>query len=235
MPEIEISTPGHVLAGYLALPVGEGPWPGMVVLHDAWGQTADNRGFADWFAAAGYIAVAPDLYAWRSRLKILCIQATVREMLARKGPAYDDIEAVRASIAQRPDCTGKIGVIGFCMGGGFALALAAPGRGFAASSINYGMVPRDAAAMLRGACPVIGSFGARDVSLKGAAARLEAALTANGVDHDVKEYPDASHAFLNQHSGTTGWIMTRIGMAYHAPSADDAKARILGFFARHVR
>lgn len=235
LPEITIAGPEHTLQAYLRLPAGQGPWPGVVVLHDAMGQTADNRRHVDWLASAGFIAVAPDLYAWRKKLKVLCIQATIREMAARTGPAYDDIEAVRSTIATRDDCTGKVGVIGFCMGGGFALALAAPGRGFAASSVNYGMLPKDAESLLQGACPVIGSFGARDLMLKGAAARLESALESNGVAHDVKEYPDASHAFLNAHGGGIGWVMARIGMGYHEPSAADARARIIAFFDRHLR
>jgi carboxymethylenebutenolidase len=120
------------------------------------------------------------------------------------------------------------------MGGGFAL-LTAPGGGFAASSINYGTVPKDAQEILKGACPVIGSFGARDYTLRGAASRLEKALRLNGVEHDVKEYPDAGHAFMNIHGGALGWVMVRIGMGYHQASAADAQSRILEFFSHHLQ
>ncbi len=86
------------------------------------------------------------------------------------------------------------------MGGGYALALA-PGRGFAASSSNYGGCPKDAERLLAGACPIVASYGGKDRSPMGyrAADRLERALTANGVDHDIKVYPDAGHGFLNKH------------------------------------
>ena len=232
MNEIDISTPNHSLRAYLREPLGEGSWPGVVVLHDALGQTDDSRRQVDWLAASGYLAIAPDLYSWASTP--VCLIAVTRSMLARKGATFEDIEATRSFLARRDDCTGKIGVIGFCMGGGFAL-LTASMVAFAASSVNYGMVPRDAETLLQEACPVVGSFGARDFTLRGAASRLENALAVNGVDHDVKEYPDAEHAFLNIHSGATGWVMARIGMRYSEASAADARARILAFFKKHLR
>ena len=75
------------------------------------------------------------------------------------------------------------------MSGGSALLLA-PDHGFAASSVNYGTVPKDAETFLAGACPIVGSYGAKDWTLRGAADRLERALTADGIEHDIK-YPGA--------------------------------------------
>ena len=154
-------------------------------------------------------------------------------MTARRGTAFDDIEASRAWLAERSDCTGRTGVIGFCMGGGFAL-LCATRQGFDASSVNYGPVPRDADFLLRGTCPIIGSYGGQDGMMKGAAARLDAALQVNGIEHDIREYPDAGHAFLEVHSGPLGWIMARLGMRFHEASAADARRRILVFFGQHL-
>ena len=117
-----------------------------------------------------------------------------------------------------------------------ALALMAASRGFDAAAPNYGPLPKDPEAVLRGACPVVASFGRRDLGLRGAAARLEQALTAAGVEHDVVEYPDAGHSFLNRHNAGPFSIVEKVaGFSYHEPSAEDAWARILRFFETHLR
>ena len=110
--------------------------------------------------------------------------------------------------------------------------------------MNYGSLPKHLETFLAGACPVVASYGAKDRMLRGAAGRLEVALDANGVAHDVKEYPDAGHSFLNDHDYDTmaaplrvlGPIFGRFtGTAYHEPSAVDARRRILAFFDEHLR
>jgi carboxymethylenebutenolidase len=221
------------LRGYLAVPpVGEGPWPGVVVVHEIFGLTDDTRQQADRLAAAGYLALAPDLFTAGGALR--CVRATLQALTRGQGPAFGDIEAARKALAERTDCTGRVGVIGFCMGGGFALVTAP--RGFDAAAPNYGPLPEDLDEALQGACPVVASYGGRDRSLPGAAAGLEASLTRLGVPHDVEEYPRAGHSFMNRHNGGPLVPLARIGgVGYDHPSAEAAWGRILRFFDRHLR
>jgi carboxymethylenebutenolidase len=122
--------------------------------------------------------------------------AAFRSLRAGTGRPFTDLETCRDWLRARPDCTDHVGVVGFCMGGGFALMTA--NRGFDVSSVNYGLPePRDLAGAVRGACPIVASYGGRDRGAAGVADRLAAALTDAGVEHDVLEYAGAGHAFLN--------------------------------------
>lgn len=229
----ELTTVGD-LPAYRAVPTGVGPWPGLVLVHELFGLDDEMRRHADRLAASGYLVLAPDLLA-RGR-RAVCLARTMTALRRGSGQAFDDLESVRAALLADPDCTRSVGVIGFCMGGGFALVLA--GRpGWDAVAANYGALPQDLA-VLDGACPVVASYGGRDRYLAGAAATLEKALTERGVDHDVKQYPAAGHAFLNE-TATAPWYlapMARVIMRAgpEPASAQDAWARIEDFLGRHL-
>ena len=235
-PTMSLATGAGLVGLHVSEPQGSGPWPAVVVLHDASGMTGDVVHQAQWLAGEGFLAAAPDLL--RGGTITQCLRDMIRDYATWEGQVFSQIEAVRTWLAARPDWTGRVGVIGFCMGGGFALALA-PGHGFAAASANYGGLPKDAERFFAGACPIVGSYGRRDRSLKGAAARLEEVLTAAEVVHDVKEYPEAGHGFLNDHGpGEVPFLYQALGSAvhtrYHEASALDARRRIAAFFREHL-
>ncbi|MER3390574.1 MAG: dienelactone hydrolase family protein [Microcella sp.] len=223
------------LTGVLGAPDGSGPFTPLVVVHEAFGIDDAMRDHLERLTSMGYLVLMPNLYSRGGARR--CLVATFRALRSGSGPAFDDIEAARRTLLERDDTTDAVGVLGFCMGGGFALLLAGA-DGYGAASVNYGMLPRDLDDTLDGACPVVGSFGGRDLSLRGAAERLESALAARGIDHDVVEYPEAGHAFLN--AIPNGTRLTRVAMGPllrlgHRPvEAEDAWRRIDAFFLRHL-
>ena len=236
--EVSIAAPGGDLGSYVSTPVGDGPWPGVVVLHDLVGMSRDLRNQADRLADAGYFVVAPDLF--RGNQGPVCMIRMIRETVRRADPTFADIEAVSGWLSDREDCTGKVGAIGFCLGGGFALLMAADHR-FDAASVNYGPVGGKAYTedAFAGACPIVGSYGAKDPGNRGAGERLERILTAVGVDHDIKTYPDAGHSFMNAHDRADLPMLFALqfritGDPFRAPATDDARRRILAFFADHL-
>jgi carboxymethylenebutenolidase len=223
------------LPAYLSLAESDAPAPGVVVIHEAFGLTDDIRGIADEFARRGFHALAPDLMSYAGTMR--CMVGITRELGKGEGRSFAEIAAARAWLAARDDSTGQIGIAGFCLGGAFAILMA--NRGFAASAVQYGRLPKRLDAALAGACPVVASYGGRDGSLRGAAAKLDSALTRAGVEHDVKEYPEAGHSFLNHSEGDLpAWMRPLSGMlhsGYVDTAASDAWSRIQTLFDSALR
>lgn len=217
---------------------GGGPGvPGVVVVHEIFGLNDDIRRIATRFADAGYAAIAPDLLSVGSRLG--CLVRTLREQASfeTQGQTAALLDAARAELAGRDGVDGtRTAVIGFCLGGGIALAYGVGDR-VRASSVNYGQLPKDLD-RLEDSCPVVASYGGADRATKGAPLALEGALTRLGVPHDVKTYPGVGHSFLNKDAGprwVQRFVAPRLGVDYRHEEAEDAWARILAFFDTHVR
>jgi carboxymethylenebutenolidase len=192
---IEMHTPAGPIDALLSIPEGQGPWPGVVVVHDIMGYGPDKQSISDNIAAAGYIALTPNLFArggWRR-----CVIQVFRELLTKRGRALDDILAARDHLLFMSQCSGRVGIAGFCMGGGFALVMSP--SGFGASAPFYGTpLPRNLSETLEGACPIVASFGGHDPMGIGAPKRLHRVLQQHGVINDVKVYSRAGHSFANR-------------------------------------
>jgi dienelactone hydrolase len=125
MPNTTYPAPAGPLPAYLATPTGKGPWPGVVMVHEGFGMTHDIKRITDRFAANGYLSVTPALFHRGN--KIGCIVRTFKTLSTGEGTALDDIIAARNHLVADSRCTGKVGVVGFCMGGGSCLMLAPRG------------------------------------------------------------------------------------------------------------
>ena len=209
-----------------ARPVGRG----VLVIHEAYGLNDDIRRIADRFASEGYLALAPDLYGGGP----LCVARTLLQATRDQaaGRPAEDLAGWRQWLRDRHGVE-RCAVIGFCLGGGFALAHAASGGEVEAVAVNYGTVRVD----LSRVCPVVASYGALDTPFLGHARRLEAELPRLGIEHDVKIYPGVGHSFMNQHEGWPARLErlpSPLHPGYDAAAAEDAWQRILAFFGRHL-
>ena len=222
MKTIEIGAGALKGGAYLALPDAPGPHPGVVVIHEAYGLNENIKDIAGRFADNGYAALAVDLFGGRNRA--ICLTRYMTGMLIGSVDRYgiSDLKAALTHLAALPEVDGeRIGAIGFCMGGGFAIAWACTDERLKAIAPFYGANPRPLDAVKR-ACPVVGSYPEKDFTA-GAGRALDQALEANGIARDIKIYPGAGHSFFNDR-----------GRAYNKPAADDSWTRVLSFFGEHL-
>ena len=237
MTEVSIgAVPGGSadLRGYLARPSGAGPWPAVIAIHEMFGVDDQFRRHCDRLAAAGYLTLGLNLFSDGGPRR--CIVTTMRALFRGKGKPIADIDAGRRYLADSADSTDKVGIIGFCMGGGFAL-LTAP-RGFDVAAANYGQAPAHASEVFRDACPIVASYGGRDPLMVGQAKRVEKALTTSGATHDFKVYPGAGHSFLNDEMvGPRALqpIERVLNVGPRPEAAKDAWARIEAYFDTYLR
>ena len=212
------------------------PHPAVIVVHEIMGLNDDIRRIAARFADSGYVALAPDLVG--AGFRPLCIARFVQGMgKGATGRPYREMRAFHDWLAGRPQVDpDRIGMAGFCAGGGFAIVYAASGgRDLRAVAPFYAGLPADMS-IIPEICPVVASYGGRDGTFGGNGPRLAAALEAAGVPHDVKTYPDAGHSFMSQHEGLLLAVMRRgpSRVGFDPEASEDAWARMLAFFGEHL-
>ena len=209
------------------------PAAGVLVLHELFGLNDDIRRITDRFAAMGYVAVAPDLLDGG---RITCVARAMAQLQRGEGSVVDTAERHLRSLAQREDVAdGRVAVVGFCMGGSFALLLGARGTAKVISA-NYGGFPGDDIA--ERLCPVVASYGGRDHVFGSHGEKLSRALEQTTTPHDIVTYPDAGHSFMNQvddHPVANALIgRPLMAVAFDEDAAEDSWRRIEAFFAEHL-
>ncbi|HZK73744.1 MAG TPA: dienelactone hydrolase family protein [Clostridia bacterium] len=208
--------------GYMAMPDTPGPHPGVVVIHEAYGLNENIKDITGRFADQGYVALAVDLFSGRNRA--VCMARYMGGMLIGSVERYGiaDLKKALTHLSGLPEVDPeRVGAIGFCMGGGFAIAWACSDKRLKAIAPFYGANPRPLNAVER-ACPVVGSYPEKDFTA-GAGRALDAELDRYGIEHEIKIYPGAGHSFFNDR-----------GRAYNESAAADSWTRVLGFFKEHL-
>jgi carboxymethylenebutenolidase len=208
--------------GHLAVPDAPGPHPGVVVIHEAYGLNDNIKDITERFAVQGYAALAVDLFTGRNRT--ICMARYMAGMLGGSVNRFGiaDLKKALTHLADLPEVDPeRIGAIGFCMGGGFAIAWACTDRRLKAIAPFYGANPRPLDVVER-ACPMVASYPEKDFT-SNAGKALNVALDRHGIANDIKIYPGAGHSFFNDRS-----------RAYHKASADDSWTRVLKFFEEHL-
>ena len=215
----------ETVRGYVAAPDGGGKKPAIVVIHEWYGLNDFAKRKADAFAKEGYVALAVDLYRGK-----VATDADTAHQLMRGLPedrAVRDMKAGVAYLRTRPDVDpAKIGAVGWCMGGGYALALALAEPTLSGTVIYYGHLVTEPATIASLKVPLVGSFGGQDQGIPPESVReFEAAAKKAGKSVDFKVYPDAGHGFASSTDPKT----------YRPEDAKDADARAEAFFAKVLK
>jgi carboxymethylenebutenolidase len=219
---------GTEVEGYLAMPEGaeerpEAALPGLIVIHEWWGLNDNVETMARLFAHHGYVALAVDLYNGQAADS----PERARELMGSldEAQAEDNLRQAYRYLVEEHNVS-RVGVIGWCFGGGWSLrtALLLPGE-VDAAVIYYGRLVDDRERLATLDMPILGIFGAEDQGIPVADVRaFESTLQELGKDVEIQVYEGAGHAFANPS-----------GERYQPEAARDAWQRTLAFLDRHVK
>jgi carboxymethylenebutenolidase len=215
----------ETVQGVLYAPRGKGPFPALVVIHEWWGLNDWVKDQASKLADQGYVTLAVDLY----RGKVATTPDQAHEIMRgvpedrAKRDLHAAVEFLKLQPNVKPD---RIGSIGWCMGGGYALDVALQEPTLAADVINYGHLATDPEALKKINSPILGLFGAQDHGITpDDVHKFSEALDKMGKKIDVKIYDDAGHAFENPNNKE----------GYRAADAADAWQRTIDFLAATLK
>lgn len=220
---IKFPSNSHTTSGYLAIPDGESRFPAVVAIQEWWGLVGHIKDVADRLAAQGFVTLAPDLYHGESASEP--DEARKLAMALDRQRAIDEIVAAAKYLKSLEYVSPKrVGVVGWCMGGGLALSAAAHSAEIDAVVCFYGR-PLEAADTAKLEAPVLGLYGELDTGIPQSIVQtFDKELQKAGTHHYIHTYAGAQHAFFNDgrpHS-------------YHAEASADAWGRTLAWFRQHL-
>lgn len=223
--DVRFPGPAGELRGYLARPKGAGTFPGILIIHENRGLLDQVKDVARRYAKAGFVALAIDLVSRAGGTNLQDV-ALNTGFLGRSNP--DDLVAdCLAGIAHLkglPTTQGrKLGVVGFCFGGGYTFEVAATSKDVAAAIPYYGTAQRPLEALARTSAAVLVNYGETDTRLTSQAPQVEERLKLSGRPYRIKIYPGAGHAFFND-----------TGASYNAAAAADSFTEALAWFRQHL-
>ena len=221
---VEYLTNGEAGQGFLAIPQGQGPFPGIIVVQEWWGLDDHIKDVTQRFAGEGFVALAPDLY--HGKVTKEPDEAQKLMMSLNMGQASKDLAKAADYLASRPEIQGHgIGAIGFCMGGGLALTLACDSPRIGAAAPFYGGNPSPVDKVQDLSGPVFAAYAENDGWITAQVREeLRQALEQHGKAHEIKVYPGTDHAFFND---------TRTEV-YNREAAKDAWKRAIALFRENL-
>jgi carboxymethylenebutenolidase len=210
--------------GYLVVPDGDGPFPALILIHQWDGLTDRVRQMADAFADEGYIAFAADLYRGRNGSDPQENRALVSETMSDMGAVIANLDAAQRLLRNRDDVSGKVGVMGWCFGGGIALSYGLGGEHHDATAIFYGSLVEDPAELAKLHHPVYGTFAQNDTGIPpDQVQRFAATLDSLGIENDIHVYDDVGHGF---------WLYVDQDRETREAPARDAWSRLKTFLGK---
>jgi carboxymethylenebutenolidase len=223
--EVSYKSGDDTVKAILSTPEGNGPFPGIIVIHEWFGLNDWVKEQASRLTGEGYVTLAIDLY----RGKVATSDDEAHELM--RGLAEDrvkrDLAAAFEFLSSQPNVKkDRIGAIGWCMGGGIALDLALEEPRLAADVVNYGHLVTDPTEVKKIHAPILGLFGARDRGITPEdVKKFGEEMDKQGKKADITIYPDAGHQFENPNNK----------QAYRPKDAEDAWNKTLAFFDNTLR
>ena len=222
------SSDGAAIGGYLTRPKGDGRHPAVIVIHENRGLNDHIRDVARRLAKAGYVALAPDLLSRQGGTASFPDEEAVIKGIGKAGEGdvtKDLTGAINYLKGQKSVRANRIGVVGFCWGGGYSLLIATRSKDLAAAVVYYGRNPKNIEDVNNVTAPVLGHYGEKDERINAGIPALEEAMKKHGKSFEYKIYPGAAHAFNND----------TYAQRYNAEVAKEAWAKTLDFFKKHLQ